>query len=124
MYRVSSNKYNARKTEYNGVRYDSKLEASVAYELDMRLKAGDFVSVERQHKIKLYVYLPDGSRAYLFNYIVDFKCERPDGSVLLVEAKGLETEVFKVKKKILDLVWLPDNPGYEYEIIKSMRGMR
>lgn len=112
------NKYGAKKTEYNGRRYDSKLEARVAQELDLRMKAGEFVEVIPQYRIKLYVYLPDGKPADLFTYICDFRCEKPDGSFLLVEAKGKETELFRVKKRILDLVWLPDHLDYEYEIIR------
>lgn len=112
------NKYGAKKTVYNGRRYDSKLEARVAQELDLRMKSGEFVNIDAQYKISLYVYLPDGSKADLFNYICDFRCERPDGSYLLVEAKGMETSVYRVKKRILDLVWLPDHLDYEYEVIK------
>jgi hypothetical protein len=111
-------KYGAKKTVYNGRRYDSKLEARVAMELDMRMKSGEFIEIIPQYRIKLYVYLPDGKPVHLFDYICDFRCERPDKSFLLVEAKGMQTSVFRTKKKILDLVWLPDNPDYEYEIVK------
>lgn len=117
-YQTRASKFNATKTTFNGRRYDSKLEARVAMMLDQRLKDGEFVEIIPQYRIKLYVYLPDNKPAYLFTYICDFRCQRPDGSYLLVEAKGHETELFKVKKRILDLVWLPDNPDYEYEIIK------
>lgn len=96
----------------------SRLEARVAYELDMRMKSGEFTEIIPQYRIKLYVYLPDGKRADLFTYVCDFRCTKPDGSYLLVEAKGKETEVYRVKKRILDLVWLPDHLDYEYEIIK------
>ncbi len=121
-YRVSwgsHNKYRAIKTEYNGRKYDSKLEASHAMELDMRMKSGEFVEVVPQYRIKLYVYLPDGSKADLFTYVCDFRCERPDGTYLLVESKGAETAVWRTKKKILDLVWLPDHKDYEYEVWKK-----
>lgn len=117
-YQRYGNKYGAKKTEYNGRRYDSKLEARVAQELDLRMKAGEFTEIIPQFRIKLYVYLPDNKPAYLFTYICDFRCEKPDGSFLLVEAKGKETELFRVKKRILDLVWLPDHPDYEYEIVR------
>lgn len=117
-YQSYTNKYNAKKTVYNGRRYDSKLEARVAQELDLRLKAGEFVEVIPQYRIKLYVYLPDNKKADLFTYICDFRCEKPDGNYLLVEAKGMETGLYRVKKRILDLVWLPDNLNYEYEVIK------
>lgn len=119
MYHVRRiNKYGATKTIFNGRRYHSKLEAKVAQELDLRMKAGEFTNVTPQYRIKLYVYLPDNSKVNIFDYIVDFKCDRPDGTFLLVEAKGMETQVFRIKKKILDLVWLPEHPEYEYEIIK------
>lgn len=111
-------KYGAKKTTYNGRHYHSKLEARVAMELDLRMNAGEFTEILPQYRIRLYVYLPDGKPVHVFDYICDFKCTRPDGSYLLVEAKGMETAVFRTKKKILDLVWLPDNPDYDYEIIK------
>jgi hypothetical protein len=118
MYYQRYNKYNAKSTIYNGRRYASKLEARVAKDLDLRMRAGEFVEIVPQYRIKLYVYLPDGKKADLFTYICDFRCERPDGTYLLVEAKGKEMDTFKVKKRILDLVWLPDHPDYEYEIQK------
>jgi hypothetical protein len=117
-YQSYSNKYGAKKTVYNGRRYDSKLEARVAQELDLRLRAGEFTEVVPQYRIKLYVYLPDNKKADLFTYVCDFRCEKPDGSYLLIEAKGMETALYRVKKRILDLVWLPDHPDYEYEVIK------
>lgn len=112
-------KYGNKKTEYNGRSYDSKYEAGVAQELDLRLKAGEFVKIEPQYRIKLYVYLPDGKRADLFTYICDFRCERPDGSYLLVEAKGHVTETYRTKKKILDLVWLKDHLDHEFEEVRQ-----
>lgn len=118
-YNVRFNKYGAKKTVYNGRRYDSKLEAAVAQELDLRMKAGEFTEIQPQYRIKLYVYLPDGKKADLFTYICDFRCTKPDGSYLLVEAKGKELETFKTKKRILDLVWLPDHPDHEYEIVRG-----
>lgn len=118
-YRVTyGNKYGAKKTIYNGRRYDSKLEARVAQELDLRMRAGEFTQIEPQYRIKLYVYLPDGKRADLFTYICDFRCQKPDGSYLLVEAKGHETDLYRVKKRILDLVWLPEHLDHDYEVIK------
>lgn len=112
-------KYGNKRTEYNGKQYMSKFEARVAQELDLRLKAGEFINIEPQYKIALYCYLPDGSKAHLFNYICDFRCERPDGTYLLVEAKGHVTDTYRTKRKLLDLVWLPDNPSYEFEEVRQ-----
>ncbi len=112
-------KYGNKKTEYNGYKYMSKFEARVAQELDLRMKAGEFTNIDPQYRIKLYVYLPDGKKADLFTYICDFRCERPNGSYLLVEAKGYQTDVYRTKKKILDLVWLPDHPDYEFDEVRQ-----
>lgn len=112
-------KYGNKRTEYNGYKYDSKFEARIAQELDLRMKAGEFLAIEPQHRIKLYVYLPDGKKADLFTYICDFRCERPDGTYLLVEAKGHVTDTYRTKRKILDLVWLPDHLDYEFEEVRQ-----
>lgn len=113
------NKYNAERTEYGGYHYMSRFEAKIAQELDLRMKAGEFVEIVPQYRIKLYVYLPDGSKADLFTYVCDFRCEKPDGSFLLVEAKGALTQIYRTKKKILDLVWLPDHLDYEFEEVRQ-----
>jgi hypothetical protein len=112
-------KYGNRRTEFNGKQYDSKYEARIAQELDLRMKAGEFTQIDAQYRIKLYVYLPDGSKADIFTYICDFRCHKPDGSYLLVEAKGKVTETYRIKRKILDLVWLPDHLEYEFEEVRQ-----
>lgn len=111
-------KYGNKRTEYNGYKYMSKFEARIAQELDLRMAAGEFVKIEPQYRIKLYCYLPDGSKADIFTYVCDFRCERPDGSYLLVEAKGNVTDVYRTKRKLLDLVWLPDHKDYEFEEVR------
>ena len=119
MYYQSYNKYGAKKTVYNGRRYDSKLEARVAQQLDLRMKSGEFTLVEPQFRINLYCYLPTGEKLNLWDYICDFRCTKPDGSYLLVEAKGMRTGRFRDNLRLLDDIWLPDNPEYEYEIIQQ-----
>jgi hypothetical protein len=122
MYRQRfGSKYGAKKTEFNNIKYDSKFEARIAQELDLRCKAGEFTEVERQYRIKLYAYLPDGSRVHLFTYVCDFRCHKPDGTFLLVEAKGFLTDVYKTKRKVLDLVWLPDHPDHEFEEVTQYK---
>lgn len=112
-------KYKAKQTEYNGKVYASKFEAQIAQELDLRMKAGEFVKVEPQFRIPLYIYLANGDSSNLFAYVCDFRCEYPDGTYLLVEAKGFKTSIYTVKRKILELIWLPDHPGYTFEEIRK-----
>ena len=112
-------KYGNKRTEYKGYQYMSKFEAKVAQELDLRKAAGEFVNIETQYRIKLYCYLPDGSKADIFTYVCDFRCERPDGTYLLVEAKGHVTDTYRTKRKLLDLVWLPDHLDHEFEEVRQ-----
>lgn len=113
-------KYGAKKTVYNNRRYDSKLEARTARDLDLRKASGEFTEIEPQYRIKLYTYLPNGEKVNLFTYICDFRCTKPDGSYHLVEAKGYATEVYRIKRKLLDYVWLPDHQDYTFEEIKQV----
>lgn len=109
------NKYGNKKTEYNGVIYDSKYEAEIAMELHLRMKAGEFLNIEPHHPIKLYVYGKDGNKINMFKYYVDFKCQKPDGTYLLVEAKGHRTQIYTIKKKILQEIWLKEHTEYTFE---------
>jgi hypothetical protein len=119
MYDTHWSKYGNKKTEYSGRKYDSKFEARVAQELDLRMKAGEFTEIQPQFRIKLYCYLPDGSTVDIFTYICDFRCTKPDGSYHLIEAKGMVTETYRTKRKLLDLVWLPDHLDYTFEEIRQ-----
>lgn len=112
-------KYGSKKTEYNGRMYDSKYEAEIAYELDMRMRAKEFTAIEPQFKIQLYTYDKELKQIPIFKYYCDFKCTKPDGTYLLVEAKGFRTDIYRAKHKILTQVWLKDNP--EYEFVERMK---
>ena len=49
------NKYNAKKQEFGGRKYDSKFEARYAEDLEWRKKAGEIVDIKPQHKIPIVV---------------------------------------------------------------------
>lgn len=114
-----SNKYGAKKTEFQGKQYDSKYEASVAQELDLRLKGGDIVSVEPQYKIEATVYRSNGLPGFTVKHKVDFRIQLKDGSYQLIEAKGVETDDYKWRRKFLENIWLPDHPDHTYLVVKQ-----
>ena len=93
------NKLNAQSQVYNGIRYDSKLEAAYAQQLDIRLKLGEIESIERQVKLDLRV-----NGKHLRNYYIDFKETYPDGSIVYTEVKGFPTELWKMKFDLLILI--------------------
>lgn len=89
------NKYGARKTMYNGVKYDSRAEADRAAELDAMLKAGQVTWWLRQ------VQIPLGAPGVSLK--VDFlvAIRNIGGPIILAqEVKGVETERFRVLKKL------------------------
>ncbi|MDE2106735.1 MAG: DUF1064 domain-containing protein [Patescibacteria group bacterium] len=118
------NKYGAKKTVFNGRKYDSKYEASIAQELELRLKAKDIVAVEPQFKVEIWCFREDGQRAFKVSHKIDFRVEKPDGSFELIEAKGVETADYKWRRKFLEEIWLPAHPDHVYIVIKQRNNWR
>lgn len=113
------NKYGAKKTVYNGRNYDSKYEAVIARELDLRMKAKEFIEIIPQFKVEIIAHRQDGTPVKLFNYICDFRCQLPNGTYTLIEVKGVLTASYRIKKKALQLLWLPEHPDYTFEEVKQ-----
>lgn len=96
-FQKSGNKYSATSTQYEGITYHSKLEAGYAESLDMRVMAKDIKSWERQVKLDLKV-----NGTHITNYYIDFVVTHNDGKKEFVEVKGFETDVWRMKWKILE----------------------
>jgi len=108
-----SNKYGARKTEYNGVMYDSKRESEYARELDLRVRAHDILSWQRQVKYPMIV-----KDIKITTYVADFVITHNNGHIEIVDIKGVETPVFKLKAKLLKALYIQDNEFVTFNIIK------
>ncbi len=93
-------KYHNIKTEYKGVKYDSRREAEYAMELDWRVKAKDIKSWEGQEKIPMIV---NGKK--ICTYIIDFVIIHNDGSLEYVEVKGFKTAVWRLKYKLFEALY-------------------
>ena len=115
----SYNKYNRVRQTYNGYNYDSKLEASRAYELDILKKAGQIKDYERQYKVDLYFYNKAGDVIPFRSWKVDFCVHNNDDTYTLEEVKGMEMADFKMKRDICEKVWLPDHPEFNLVILKQ-----
>jgi len=86
------NKYRNNKVELDGRSFASKLEASVYCLIKPAV-------VQCQD----HVYLTDAR----ILYIPDFKCTTFDGTFYWVEAKGLETTDYRIKRRL----WQHYGPG-------------
>lgn len=89
-------KFNARPSEQDGQRFDSRREAAYYQTLKLRQRAGEVVFFLRQ----VPFHLPGNSI-----YRVDFQEFRADGSVHFIDVKGVETETFRLKKRQVEALY-------------------
>ena len=104
MYSVYKKWTTAKKQEYNGRLFDSKFEASQAYELDMRKKAGDIKDYKTQVNIPLIV---NGYK--ICDYRIDFIVEHNDGTREFIETKGVAFPVWKIKWRLFEALFTSPN---------------
>ena len=101
-------KFNNEKTIVDDILFDSKKEADYYLELQILKKAGVVTDFELQPKFVLQPsYYKDGKKIQAITYKADFKVFYKDGRVEIVDTKGFETQVFKIKKKMLEYLY-PD----------------
>lgn len=115
MFRVKkeTNKYGAVKQTYDGYNYDSKLEARYAQELDLRVKAKDITSWERQKTLHLTAHGKP-----ICTYRIDFVINHNDNSIEYVELKGFETPVWRLKWKLFEAQMAVEEPTATLTIVK------
>jgi hypothetical protein len=79
-------------------KYASKHEAEVATKLAALASSGAIVNLQEQYPIVLV----DGSARSMRSivYIADFVYWDPDGRMHVLDAKGMKTQVYKLKKKL------------------------
>lgn len=95
--KVSANKFHAKKSTYNGMKFDSIGERNYAEELDWRIKAGEIKGYERQVKIELKV-----NGVLICNYYADFVVTDKHGAKEIHEYKGFLTKDFTIKWRLLE----------------------
>lgn len=114
VYRVrQGNKYGSTSHEYDGRVYHSKAEANYAQELDLLLKAGEVLEWTPQFKIDL-----KANGKQICTYIPDFFVVMADGSKELHEIKGFATEVYRLKRKIMEATYLVEHPEVTFVEIR------
>ncbi len=114
------NKYGAKRTvAEDGIKRDSKYEASVADELYTRKKAKDILDYDSQFKVIMPIYNVDGKKVHEVSHKVDFRVHETDGSYTLTEAKGVETTDYRFRRKLLEKIWLPEHPDHTYVVVKQ-----
>ena len=100
---VKYNKYKNKKTVIDGITFDSKKEAKRYQELKILEKKGEIVDLELQPKYLLQdKFECQGVKHRAIYYIADFRyIDVESGQLIVEDVKGLLTEVFKIKEKLL-----------------------
>lgn len=92
----STNKYNAKQVKLDGYNFHSKSEGDYYYDLKMQKIGGLIKDFECQVKESLEAY-----GKHIFNYYVDFLVYHNNGTKEFIEHKGISTDLWKAKWKML-----------------------
>ena len=98
----TKSKYHSRKQPIDGYVFASKREAQRYSELKMLEKAGEISNLELQKRFELIPSQRIGGKVVErpCYYVCDFAyCE--GGKQVIEDAKGMKTEVYKIKKKLM-----------------------
>jgi hypothetical protein len=102
------NKYNARKTVYNGRAYDSAKEANYRQLLDLAKKATNKAAkvTEIQEQVR---YNIEVAGIKICAYVLDFKVTYATGLVRYIDVKGYKKgtayRMFQLKKSLMKAVY-------------------
>lgn len=101
--RSSRSKYGNKKTTTRGVTFDSKAEALYYAELLTHQGTGAIKEIELQPKFELQpTFTKNGVTHRAITYVADFKVTYADGDISIIDVKGMETPVFKMKHKMFE----------------------
>jgi hypothetical protein len=121
-YNRRGTKYGAKSTEYNGSVFHSKKEAGRAAELDLLERANEIENIRRQVRISFDICAsclrlcsskcskhPKEIPSHITNYYIDFVYrDKKTGEEIYEEVKGFETGEWKLKWKLLCLLYERD----------------
>lgn len=112
-----SNKYNARKTTIDGLTFDSQREATRWCELQILAAAGEVRDVRRQVPFELVPsFQRDGKLVRGIKYVADFVYTDRSGCQVIEDVKGVRTDVYRIKRKLLLATYKPDRPWRFVEV--------
>ena len=97
---IPHNKYNAKATEIDGIRFDSQAEARRYVALKNMERAGEIVGLKIHPRYILQSpFIRDGRREREITYEGDFSYIK-DNRLVVEDVKGLKTDLYKVKRKM------------------------
>lgn len=102
IYKPKQNKYKNKKVIYNGIKFDSKKEMNYYIKLKTLEKAGKIKDLRLQVPfIVLETFRLNDKTYKKTKYIADFIYCDKEGKYHVVDTKGVRTDVYKLKKKLM-----------------------
>lgn len=109
------NKYGNIKTTVDGITFDSKKEAEYYCKLKLLKQAEEIKDFGLQQRYELLpTFKKNGTTYRSITYVADFVIVNNDGTTEVVDVKGVETQVFKIKQKLFEHKY----PDLSLKIIK------
>jgi len=100
---MSQTKYKSKKVEIDGHVFDSKIEARYYQQLKWLQEHKQILFFRMQPRYLLQEGFEKNRKRYRkIEYIADFEVHHLDGSIEVVDVKGVETEAFKIKRKLFE----------------------
>lgn len=108
-------KYGNKKTEVDGITFDSIKEAEYYQQLKLLKQAGEIKDFGLQPRFELQEgFDKNGKRYRPITYYADFVVDNLDGTTDIIDIKGVETQVFKIKQKMFEYKY----PDKNLKVIK------
>ena len=108
-------KYNNKKTIVDGITFDSKKEAEYYCNLKTLKRAGEIKDFGLQERYELQpTFKKNGTTHRSITYVADFVIVNLDGTTEVIDVKGVETQVFKIKQKLFEYKY----PDKKLKVIK------
>lgn len=100
---VKKTKYGNKKVSFAGITFDSKLEAEYYQHLLQLQATGEVIKIELQPKFILFDgFKKNGKTFRAITYNADFTVTYANGSVEVVDVKGMITQQFELRRKLFE----------------------
>lgn len=95
-------KYKNKKVFYNGIKFDSQKERNYYIKLKLLEDKGKIKDLKLQVKYELQPKFKSGNKnIQAISYIADFTYLDEENKLHIVDTKGVRTDVYKIKKKMM-----------------------
>ncbi|MEK4692473.1 DUF1064 domain-containing protein, partial [Bacillus sp. FSL W8-1202] len=116
---MPANKYGARKTQVDGITFDSRAEAKYYEQLKWLKVSKQIKDFKLQPRFLLQeAFKKNGKTFRKIEYIADFEVHNLDGSIEIIDIKGVETKEFAIKRKLYERLY--DTPLKVLALDKSL----